>query len=87
MKDKRTKEQIEANNIFIKELAKEGYVRCNTRLTIFPPGSDSPKNERSWTLVISDNVEGVVIGWYKTRETARKQAKLLRKALRIGRVK
>lgn len=82
MKDKRTKEQIEANNQFIKALARDGIVKCTTKLVIVPPTSDSPRGERSWTLAIKDNVEAVVIGWYKTRELARRQAKKLRKALR-----
>lgn len=85
MKDKRTKEEKEANKSFISCLAKQHVVLCKHKVIIVPPSKNDPKKEKAWTLMV---IQGkaytncdVVIAWYKNREQARQHARRLRTAL------
>lgn len=87
MKDKRTPEQKEANRRFIKALAKNGVVGARHKVIIVSPDDKWSDDERVWTLMIDQQgyygSTSAVIAWYKTREAARKHARVIRKAFSL----
>lgn len=69
---------------------KDKVIACKgVRVFVLPPPpveENFPDEDRSWTLLIDQggkSTNDVVVGWFRTREDARKQARILRKAIKI----